>query len=173
MGCEVPGDFDHDGVDDKKDNCLIVKNPDQRDSDGDGQGDACDPFNDRDGDGVADARDNCPAVKNSDQRDGDRDGRGDACDDVTDSDEDGLPDESDNCPYLSNPDQRDTDGDGQGDVCDAVTAMASAGVWAAEVGSYEARSAVFTLDTVPASREALASLPCDVLPVPGAPHRHG
>ena len=48
VACEQPSDLDHDGVDDKQDNCLIVKNPDQRDSDGDGRGDACDPLNDCD-----------------------------------------------------------------------------------------------------------------------------
>ena len=77
LGCDQPGDLDHDGVDDKKDNCLVVKNPDQKDSDGDGQGDACDLINDRDGDGVADERDNCPNASNPDQRDSDGDGQGD------------------------------------------------------------------------------------------------
>ena len=146
IACDLPGDLDHDGVDDKTDNCLVVKNPDQRDSDGDGQGDACDYFNDRDGDGVADQRDNCPTVKNPDQRDSDRDGRGDACDALNDWDRDGVADPSDNCPYVSNPDQRDSDGDGQGDVCDAVTAQASAGTLRAEVTSYSTDSAEFTLD---------------------------
>ena len=114
IACDQPSDLDHDGVYDKDDNCLVVRNPDQRDSDGDGQGDACDLVNDRDGDGVADDRDNCPTVKNPDQLDSDRDGRGDACDDLTDWDRDGVADQSDNCPYASNPDQRDSDGDGTG-----------------------------------------------------------
>ena len=146
VACDLPGDLDHDGVDDKTDNCLVVKNPDQRDSDGDGRGDACDFINDRDGDGVADQRDNCPTVKNPDQRDSDRDGRGDACDALNDWDRDGVSDPSDNCPFVSNPDQSDSDGDGQGDFCDAVTALASAGSLRAEVTSYSADSAEFTLD---------------------------
>lgn len=37
-------DFDKDGVPDVQDNCPKVKNPDQKDSDGDGIGDACDPY---------------------------------------------------------------------------------------------------------------------------------
>ncbi|RME01375.1 MAG: hypothetical protein D6812_08190, partial [Deltaproteobacteria bacterium] len=36
-------DDDDDGIEDTQDNCLDRFNPDQGDSDGDGQGDACDP----------------------------------------------------------------------------------------------------------------------------------
>ena len=119
VACEEPRDLDHDGVDDKTDNCLVVKNPDQVDSDGDGQGDACDFRNDSDGDGVADEFDNCPAVKNPDQVDSDGDGQGDACDALTDRDGDGVADADDNCVTVPNPDQGDRDGDGHGDACDA------------------------------------------------------
>lgn len=48
-----------------------MRNPDQRNSDGDKWGDACD---------------NCRAQKNDDQKDTDGDGRGDACDDDIDGD---------------------------------------------------------------------------------------
>ena len=92
-----------DGVGDACDNCPVVSNADQADSDGDGVGDACD---------------NCPAVSNADQADSDGDGVGDACDTVADSDGDGIDDSVDNCPYNYNPDQNDIDGDGAGDVCD-------------------------------------------------------
>ncbi|QDE66699.1 cell-cell cohesion MYXO-CTERM protein MtsC [Myxococcus xanthus] len=74
--CRV--DADGDNISDSSDNCPGVPNPDQRDTDGDGVGDACDP--DIDGDSVLNTQDNCPAVENRDQRDDDRDGIGDACD---------------------------------------------------------------------------------------------
>ena len=48
-----------------------MRNPDQRNADGDKWGDACD---------------NCRSQKNDDQKDTDNDGRGDACDDDTDGD---------------------------------------------------------------------------------------
>ncbi|MCA9539819.1 MAG: thrombospondin type 3 repeat-containing protein, partial [Myxococcales bacterium] len=59
-------DEDMDEVCVPEDNCPAVANPDQRDSDGDGIGDACD---------------NCPNDRNANQVDTDGDGRGDACDD--------------------------------------------------------------------------------------------
>jgi len=83
-------DWDCDGVCNSRDNCIFVYNPDQKDSDGDGKGDACDPklvdssFKDsrcdRDGDGVPDFKDNCPLACNPDQRDINKNGIGDVCD---------------------------------------------------------------------------------------------
>ncbi len=104
------GDSDGDGVG-RSDNCPDVANADQKDTDGDGIGDACD---------------NCPTVANADQKDTDGDGVGDVCDNSPtdpnpgqgDSDNDGIGNVSDNCRDIPNPDQADADGDGRGDLCD-------------------------------------------------------
>jgi len=72
------------------DNCPTISNVDQQDSDGDGQGDACDL--DDDNDGVFDLVDNCFLTPNTDQLDSDGDLYGDACD---------------NCPMVVNASQLD------------------------------------------------------------------
>jgi len=94
------GDADLDGVCQDVDNCDLVANPTQTNSDGDTLGDACD---------------NCPLVTNETQTDTDLDADGDLCD---------------NCPSVANPGQEDGAGglettmagafspDGVGDVCD-------------------------------------------------------
>src|SRR5437870_10033504 len=55
-------DTDGDGIPDTADDCPAVADPEQRDRDHDGVGDACQggPLPDADGDGIPDASDNCP-----------------------------------------------------------------------------------------------------------------
>ena len=55
-------DLDCDDVNNDADNCPLVSNPDQLDTDNDGQGNACDA--DDDNDGIPDANDNCPLAVN-------------------------------------------------------------------------------------------------------------
>lgn len=145
---EVSGDtdIDGDGIANGEDNCPTIANSDQRNTDSDLKGDACDT--DRDGDGVQDqtenegvysdgGADNCPLIFNPEQGDRDDDGTGNACD--PDADGDGVDDkvdngdgtyspkapptatdpsgDGDNCPLESN-DQRDSDSDGVGDACE-------------------------------------------------------
>lgn len=76
-------DTDLDGFTDVNDNCPLVPNHDQRDSNFNGLGDACD---DRDRDGIIDAIDLCPRQHGDpdnlllDQIDSNNNGIGDACD---------------------------------------------------------------------------------------------
>ena len=65
----------------RTDNCRRHPNPDQKDTDGDTYGDACDSDDDDDYD--LDHVDNCPLTPNPDQADADGDGIGDACDPST------------------------------------------------------------------------------------------
>jgi hypothetical protein len=110
-----PGDVDGDGVRDVNDNCPNDRNGSQRDTDGDGPGDACDPDLDADGyfnDGRQ-PQDNCPQIAN--------DQTTNPCTD--DPDRDGVPTFRDNCFDVANPDQFNMDerfsyGDAEGDACD-------------------------------------------------------
>jgi hypothetical protein len=126
-------DPDGDTIPNSEDNCDTNFNSDQTDTDGDGQGNACDPTpnGDDDDDGVDNLEDNCPLVPNAPpdpetpQEDSDGDGNGDACDecpgsdDNVDSDSDSVPDGCDVCPGFD--DNDDADGDSIPDGCDATS----------------------------------------------------
>ena len=131
---DTDGDADNDGAD----NCPLVKNAEQVDTDEDGTGNVCDT--DDDADTVLDGVDNCPLIANTNQLDTDTDGVGDVCDtdidgdtvlndddvfpldsgESADTDGDKIGDNADNCPAVANADQVNTDGlaDG-GNACDA------------------------------------------------------
>ncbi len=140
-------DIDGDCVENSRDNCPRVKNPDQTPSPRDPTiGAACDPLlcqpcrtgvgncpticttgADRDHDGVPDLVDNCPDDANPDQKDSFSSGIGDACN--TDIDRDGYPNDlpgrpadparRDNCPLVPN-NQMNTTGMAQGDACNPL-----------------------------------------------------
>lgn len=107
-------DTDGDGTGDNGDNCPVIANADQLNTDGDAQGDACDT--DSDNDTILNEADNCPLNVNTDQLNTDGDDFGNACD--TDSDNDTVLNESDNCPLIANTDQINIDADSLGDACD-------------------------------------------------------
>ncbi len=92
-GVQDDDDDDNDGILDVDDNCPLIGNANQLDTDGDLEGNACDA--DDDNDGILDVDDNCPLTPNPNQEDDDNDGIGNTCD--TDNDNDGVPNDIDLC----------------------------------------------------------------------------
>lgn len=140
---DAGADSDNDGEPDATDNCP-VPNPDQKNTDGDLLGDACDDDDDNDGindtsgdtapldpkicmDMDSDGCDDCaigtdgfgPLPDHNVAKDGvDTDGNGQC--NVTDPDDDGdgKLDDEDNCPVNANPGQEDDNSNGIGDACE-------------------------------------------------------
>ena len=98
--------MDEDGIGDQSDNCQVISNPSQTDTDNDSIGDACD--RDDDDDGVLDDEDAFP-LDPSESVDTDSDSIGNNADD--DDDGDGVQDTDDAFP-LDFSEFKDTDGDG-------------------------------------------------------------
>ncbi len=113
----VLADTDHDGIPDAVDNCIVEANRDQRDRDGDLEGDVCD--SDDDNDGVDDENDAFPLDLNE-SVDTDGDGIGDNAD--TDDDNDGFSDADEVAGCNTDPlDAIDVPADFDGDeICDAL-----------------------------------------------------
>ncbi|RLD21266.1 MAG: hypothetical protein DRI69_04505, partial [Bacteroidetes bacterium] len=135
-------DSDGDQILDCNDNCPFTYNPHQKDKDGDGIGDLCDPCdNNGGGGGPCDDGDPCTTDDTFDENcncvgivspDSDNDGVcdvEDACpgfDDALDMDGDGVPDDCDICPLGD--DNDDGNNNGVPDACDTCSSfIASAG----------------------------------------------
>ena len=92
-------DEDSDGFSDGADNCPALRNPAQRDTDGDERGNVCD--SDDDNDNVADEEEAA------------------GCALLADCDNDTISDALDNCVLIAGTNLTDTDMDGMGNICDA------------------------------------------------------
>lgn len=115
-------DSDGDTILDGVDNCRLVENTNQRDTDNDGAGDLCE--DDTDGDGLSDTNEQIYGTSLL-LADTDNDGLGDLTEInlgtnplSADTDGDKINDGEDNCQVNLNFDQQNIDGDESGDICD-------------------------------------------------------
>lgn len=115
---------DSDKIPDDLDNCPVVANPEQDDTDHDSLGDVCDDDIDNDT-----LKNDVEVRHGTDptRADTDGDGSSDKVDphpldflNREDTDDDYIADVIDNCKRTSNVDQKDLDNDGSGDACDPI-----------------------------------------------------
>ena len=127
-------DTDDDGITNGIDNCVLVSNPAQRDTNNNGKGNWCDGDLDKDGD--VDWNDINRShwfygVLGDDSYHPDADINGDnivnatdtqliknMMNNINDTDSDGIANHVDNCILIANPAQRDSNNDGYGNWCD-------------------------------------------------------
>lgn len=109
-------DRDEDTILSLFDNCPSIVNLDQRDTNNNGLGDACDSGSDSDEDGLSDAEEYALGTDPNN----------------ADSDGDGVNDLDDNCRFVANADQLDANADGLGNACDSASDVDNDGLSDAE-----------------------------------------
>ncbi len=106
-------DSDWDNISDTIDNCTLIANPKQIDTNWNQIWDKCE---DIDWDSITWYKDNCPTIYNPNQKDINRNLVWDKCE--FDKDNDSIFDKLDNCINKANPDQKDDDSDNIWNACD-------------------------------------------------------
>ena len=123
----APLDSDNDGIPDSRDNCPNTTNADQRDSDGDGVGDACEDSTSPSpsmtaSESPSPSESPSESVSPSESPSTSESASGSPSPSESapppDRDGDEIPDDVDNCPDTPNPGQANADGDTFGDACE-------------------------------------------------------
>jgi hypothetical protein len=149
------------------DNCPLIANASQANSDGDTLGDVCDTEGPSPNtNGLAGADDCGDAVDN------DGDALTDGADPACDTDSDGVGDIADNCPYTANSTQLDSDtpDDGVGDACEGDVNCSGGPFGPYPPGNLESVDALFILQNIVRLRTAsnLCPPPTGALYLPAA-----